>query len=82
MGFGWKGSPSLGTMAIQIRDCIHRVSVAVLGYGVLWTHLEYPKVLLCEIPKIDPLIRFEVECELATIPKPLVSAQVSCKTTK
>ena len=63
-------------MAIQIRDCIQWVSTAGSRDGVLWTHLEYPKVLLCEIPKIDPLIRFEVECELAAIPTSIVSAHV------
>lgn len=41
-----------------------------------WTYLEYPKVLLCEIPEIDPLVRFEVERELATIPVPITSAHV------
>jgi hypothetical protein len=32
------------------------------------TYLENPEILFGQIPEIDPLVRFEVESELATIP--------------
>ena len=67
---------SFGTIDIQILDYFESASILLdknwsegewneLRPG---TNLENPEILLCQLPKIDSLVCFKVERQLASIP--------------